>query len=219
VLTILRLAAPKDGETLLDLPSAGGFLSVHLETPNVRLLAVDPSPEMHALCKKLVPESYLAPLDHLPFADNTVDVAVCLAGLHHEPHPRKVFTEIRRVLRPGGRLAIAEVEEGSQVAAFLNGFVHRHNLLGHVGAFVNPLFVDELKASGFQIAVDRQANYHWPFESPAALGDCLRLMFGIDLATPAEIVEAVQSDLGIDTLSGGRIGMRWSLRTILALRD
>lgn len=217
VRAILRLAAPRAGETLLDLPSAGGFLSGHLDVPGVRLIAVDPSPVLQSLCARRVRESHLAPLDRLPLPDGSIDVAVCLAGLHHEPKLREVFAEIARVLRPGGRLAIAEVKEGSSVANFLNGFVDRHNSLGHDGVFFDDSYRERLREAGFSIRVDRDADYHWPFDSAAAMGDCLRLMFGMDRATPEAIFAAVERELGVDSLAGGRIGMRWSLRHVLAV--
>jgi SAM-dependent methyltransferase len=219
VQAILGLADPRAGETLLDLPAAGGFLSTHLNVPGVNLIAVEPSPQLHQICRRLVPQSFLAPLHALPLADGSVDVAVCLAGLHHEARLAAVFAEIQRVLKKGGRLAIAEVNEGSAEAGFLNGFVHRHSSLGHCGVFANQALVDRLVGAGFRLAQDRMASYHWRFEDRAALADCLRLMFGIDQSTPQNIIEAVEQGLGVDDFSEGGIGMRWSLRHVLAFKD
>ncbi len=44
----------------------------------------------------------------LPFADGAYDVVVCALGTHHMDVPR-MLAEMRRVLRPGGRLALADV--------------------------------------------------------------------------------------------------------------
>lgn len=213
---ILRLAAPQPGETLLDAPSAGGFLTTHLHLSGVRVVAVDPSPVLHRLCRELVRESHLAPLNRLPLDSASVDVVVCLAGLHHEPRLNEVFAEFHRVLHPLGRLVIAEVDEGSAVAHFLNGFVNQHNSLGHVGRFFDDVYRHELRAAGFELAHDAVASYHWPFAGRAEMAECLQLMFGIDRATPAQIIEAVATGPGLDALGGQRMGMRWSLRHVLA---
>lgn len=215
--TCLSFANLQPGEVLLDMPSAGGFLSAYVSVKDVHVIAVDPSPELHAFCAQLVSDSRLAPMDCLPLSDASIDAAICLAGLHHEPNIGAVFAEIRRVIKPEvGRLVIAEVDTGSDAARFLNGFVHNNSSNGHVGSFVDDEFVSALVESGLTIERNEVATYYWLFDSRFALGDCLQRMFGIDLATPDEIIQAVSDILGIDELPDGRIGMKWSLRFFLA---
>lgn len=47
----------------------------------------------------------------LPFADAGVGLVWCLHVLHHLPEPARVLAEVRRVLRPGGVLVLAETVE------------------------------------------------------------------------------------------------------------
>lgn len=215
---LLRLAAPMPNEVVLDLPAASGFLSRHLNVPGVQLLAVEPSAALYELCQLNVKHTYRAPLHDLPIADGQVDVAICLAGLHHEQALDAIFREVFRVLRKPGRFAIAEVSVHSKTAEFLNGFVDRHSSLGHQGSFASDAYLAQLGAAGFAIAADREAEYHWRFASTADLGDCLRLMFGIDRASPEQIVAAARDVLGLDTLPDGSVGMRWSLRHFLCVK-
>lgn len=46
--------------------------------------------------------------EHLPFADGSFDVVTCSHSFHHYPHQPVVVREMRRVLRPGGRLMLID---------------------------------------------------------------------------------------------------------------
>ncbi len=46
--------------------------------------------------------------EHLPFADGAFDVVTCSNSFHHYPHQQVVVREMRRVLRPGGRLVLVD---------------------------------------------------------------------------------------------------------------
>ncbi len=48
-------------------------------------------------------------LESLPIADGEIDAATCLLVLHHVADPGAAFTEIRRALRPGGRLVVVDM--------------------------------------------------------------------------------------------------------------
>ncbi|MCA8962953.1 MAG: class I SAM-dependent methyltransferase, partial [Planctomycetes bacterium] len=60
-----------------------------------RFLNVDllPYPEVDVVCEG----------DRLPFANDSIDVVVCIVVLEHVPNSRTVIREVTRVLRPGGR--------------------------------------------------------------------------------------------------------------------
>ncbi len=215
--SLLSLAGIKPGESVLDVPSASGFLSRYVKLPGIRLSAVDPSPVLHALCKEVVADSYCAPMDALPFEANSFDLVLCLAGLHHEPKLLESFLEVRRVLSRGGRFAIAEVEENTGPAAFLNGFVHENSSIGHEGSFFNQRYREALSLAGFDIVLDRLASYHWRFASVEDMTTCLALMFGIDRASPESIEAAIRSTLGVDFHPDGFVDMRWCLRQVLCV--
>jgi ubiquinone/menaquinone biosynthesis C-methylase UbiE len=46
--------------------------------------------------------------EHLPFANGSFDVVTCSNSFHHYPHQQTVVGEMRRLLRPGGRLIIID---------------------------------------------------------------------------------------------------------------
>ncbi len=46
--------------------------------------------------------------EHLPFADESFDVVTCSNSFHHYPHQEATIREMRRILRPGGRLMLID---------------------------------------------------------------------------------------------------------------
>ena len=208
---LLDALRPRPGETLVDAPAGGGYLAARLPA-SVRYVAVEAARPFFDRC----PEDarctrVLSPLAKLALPDGSADLVTCLTGLHHEPDVGSVLAELARVLRPGGRLGIADVELGSPPDRFLNGFVHEHSRTGHRGAFLDASFADALRAAGFEDVQLVPAPLRWRFPAAAAMVAFVRLLFGVDLATDAEIRAAIERTLGSQPLPGGGIALRWGL--------
>lgn len=59
--------------------------------------------------------------EELPFADNSFDVAICSQSFHHYPNPEKFFYNVRRVLKPHGRLILRDMTAASSaILWFIN---------------------------------------------------------------------------------------------------
>ena len=208
--------ALRPGDVICDIPSGGGYLLQHLPADlDLRLVAIDPSEVFAKQWSDEYIESHLAPLHRLPLDNASVDAIISIAGLHHAENRLAVFREMRRVLRPGGRLCILEVAAGSITDRFLNGFVHSHNSMGHEGRFVDDGFRNDLELAGWQIQKDQLCRYTWDFPDEAGMVDFMRLMFGLDRAEPGQVSEGVDRILGMVHDEGGT-KVNWELQLLVA---
>lgn len=114
---LVELLAPESGETVLEVaagPGDTGFLAAGRLRPGGRLLSTDGVPEMVAAARRRGEELGLENVDYvvadaagLPFADSSVDGVLCRFGVMLVPDCAAAVREIARVLRPGGRAAVA----------------------------------------------------------------------------------------------------------------
>jgi len=204
------------GQTLADLPCGGGYLSGHLP-PGVSVVGVDPSASFAALGQAHAPH----PVTHAPLAPSTlapgsVDAVVSVAGLHHAPNLDEIFEAFASIVRPGGRVVVADVERDTGPAMFLNGFVDAHNPQGHQGDFFHAGIAEQLRAAGLEVEHDAVAEYLWRYPDEAGMAAFLRDLFGLEVAD-APVLDAVARDLGRQD-DGAGVAHGWSLRVIACRR-
>jgi SAM-dependent methyltransferase len=155
------LAELKQGETVLDLGSGGGIdvlLSARRVGPTGKAYGLDMTDEMLALArenqKKAGAENVeflKGEIEHIPLADNSVDVIISNCVINLSADKDQVFREAFRVLKPGGRFAVSDVVTRGQVPEQL-----RRDMLLWVGCIAGALQESEynakLTAAGFENA-------------------------------------------------------------------
>lgn len=117
VQNVLRRGGLKPGDRVLDLGTGTGAVAIGaaaLVGPTGRVTGVDISPEMLALARRWVAESGHTSIDlregraeQLPAEDGSVDVLLASLSLMYVIDRAVAAREMRRVLRPGGRLVAA----------------------------------------------------------------------------------------------------------------
>ena len=154
----LATAHIQEGETVVDLGSGGGldvFLAAKQVGPTGRAIGIDMTPDMLELARKNARKDgyenvqFLeGKIDAIPLPDESADLVISNCVINLAPDKNKVFQEIFRILKPGGRVAVSDIalkqvlpQELAESAAALVGCI--------AGAILIEDYENGLRAAGF----------------------------------------------------------------------
>ncbi len=148
----------REGDTVLDLGSGGGidcFLAAKRVGPGGHVIGIDMTPEMleraranAARMNATNVEFRQGQIEALPVADGEVDVVISNCVINLSPDKPRVFREMFRALRPGGRVSVSDIVTDGPMSPLIRQDVD--NWAACVaGASEAQTYSDELEAAGF----------------------------------------------------------------------
>jgi len=173
------LAGLKEGETVLDIGSGAGldaFLAARKVGHKGKVIGVDMTGEMVERARRAAQEGgyqnvdfRVGAMEHLPLDDESVDVIISNCVVNHAPDKVAAFKEAWRVLRPAGRIHVADlVTKGRLPPADTSGLEVWAEWLALASG--KQEYLEAIRKAGFKhIAVAEEK----PFDSPAMKGPLL----------------------------------------------
>ena len=157
---VVKFAGIKAGESVLDVGTGTGVVAITAARLGAKVCGLDLTPE---LLEQARDNAHIARLEniewtegdaeHLPYPDASFDVVVSQFGHMFAPRPEVVVAQMRRVLKPGGRVALATWPP-EHFTGRMFAFVGRHSPPPPPGAapppqWGNPALITERLAPHF----------------------------------------------------------------------
>jgi len=166
------LADLKVGETVLDLGSGTGidvFLAAKKVGERGRVIGVDMTGDMVARGRQLAREHGFGnvefrqgDIEHLPVESATVDVVISNCVINLTPDKLASFTEIHRVLKPGGRILISDLVTAGELPPDVRASAAAWaDCLA--GAMPKAAYLETIRRAGFaDVTVVSESSYEAP---------------------------------------------------------
>lgn len=164
---VVALARPEASWRALDVATGTGHTAFALAPRVARVVAVDVTPEMLAEARRVCPATNIdfepADVHALPYGDGTFDVVTSRRAPHHFRDIAKALAEMRRVLRPGGRLVIDDRSgpEDDGIDDVMNALDVLHDG-SHVRQYRPSAWRRMLAAAGFAVEHVEPYTQHRP---------------------------------------------------------
>lgn len=213
--------APSTGEIIVDAPAGGGYPADGLRRrlgDAVRVICVEPAEHFGAAIQPVFEKRH-EPVDRTSLAFDSVDAVASLAGLHHFCDKGTVYQEWWRIITPGGRLVIADVQAATPTAEFLNVFVHENTPGGHEGFFVQPgEWSRDLVDAGFVVVSEELLSVPWRYPDRLTMEKLCHRLFGVSKTDSQSTGRAIDTILGATSDASGGCKMEWQLRYASAFK-
>ncbi len=154
----VALASLEKGQTVLDLGSGAGFdsfLAANQVGASGKIIGVDMTAEMIDRAQHNAEkdgyenvEFRVGKIEHLPLADQTVDVVLSNCVINLSPDKEQVFQEAFRTLKPGGRLMVSDIVLLRPLPGFIKTCMEAY-VACLAGAATREDYLEAIQAAGF----------------------------------------------------------------------
>lgn len=198
----LQFADVQPGQTVLDIGSGAGidcFIASKKVGPTGKVIGLDMTPAMLDTARRNAHDGGYTNVEfrqgdaeHMPIADNSIDWVISNCVINLAPDKRKVFAEIRRVLKPGGHISISDL-----VADALPDSV-RGNSSAYCGCIGGAISTEEYlslltQAGLVEVRIDSRLDYDPAQIAGIILEDSsLRSMYGGVIDRAGELLNQVK---------------------------
>ncbi len=201
-------ASLEEGEVVLDLGSGAGFdcfLSAKKVGKKGKVIGVDMTPEMIERARENARkggyenvEFRLGEIENLPVADNSVDVVISNCVINLSPDKKRVFKEIYRVLKPGGRFIISDIVLLKELPDFIKNSVKAY--VGCLsGAVMKEEYIKIIKSAGLR---EVKIIDEIPFPIELMVNDATAQAVMEKLVIPVEKIKEIENSVLSIKVSG-----------------
>ncbi len=178
---VLNAAAVEGGKQVLDVCCGPGVITAGATARGAKTFGIDFSSSAVDIASTNVPDAeiYEGNAQSLPFSDNTFDAVVCGFGIIHVPDPQKALSEMYRVLKPAGRVAVSvwTLPNANNGFGLIYGAIKEHADMGvdtpHGPDFFQFSDPDKLTEAlleiGFNEPSVNEVSQTWEFKEPQGL--------------------------------------------------
>ena len=167
---IERLNPGKD-QTAIDLAAGTGFTALALSKRVARVVAFDGTEEMLDEAKKISAKEGILNIDFvlgnvesIPFPDSSFDIATCRRAAHHFTDKAKFLAEVFRILKPGGKIGIADMTRPETDDLDFFNELEKIRDTSHASAETVPAWKSLVEKAGFSLLEVVEMNEEFPLE-------------------------------------------------------
>jgi|LakMenEpi03Aug12_release.lakeMendotaPanAssembly.Ray.scaffolds.fasta_scaffold04876_32 hypothetical protein len=193
----------KNKETILDIPSLGGYLKKYCPEDST-VLSLDFSESINSI-------AVVSPYEKWPTPK--LDRIVCLASIHHVQKLDLFLDNIALHTKDKGLIHLADVSLGSNISFFLDEFVGKYTSTGeHKGLYYDWNVVKFPK--DLSILNISDISCPWIFNSKNDMINYSRLLFDLQNITDGEILSGLEKYIGYKKEANSSVFLNWHLTYI-----